>query len=83
MFEPIHGSAPKYEGKGVINPVASIESIVMMMDHLGEEAVARDIEKGVAKVLSEGTVRTRDMGGKHSTAEMGDAIKNAVLEAGS
>ncbi len=83
MFEPIHGSAPKYEGRGVINPVASIESIVMMMDHLGEEAAARDIEKGVAKVLSEGSVRTRDMGGKHSTAEMGDAIKNAVLEAGS
>lgn len=79
MFEPIHGSAPKYEGKGVVNPVASIESVRMMLDHLGEEAAAHDIEKGLTKILSDGKFRTRDMGGKHSTPEMGDAIKEAVL----
>ncbi len=83
MFEPIHGSAPKYEGKGVVNPVAAIESVRMMIDHLGEEAAARDIEKGLTRVLSEGKFKTRDMGGKHSTSEMGDAIRKAVLEVSS
>lgn len=80
MFEPIHGSAPKYEGREVANPVAAIEAIRMMMEHLGEEAAARDIEKGVARILSEGKFKTRDMGGKHSTGEMGDEIKKAVEE---
>ena len=80
MFEPIHGSAPKYEGKGVANPVASVESVKMMLDHLGEEAAVRDIEKALTKVLSEGEFRTRDMGGKHSTAEMGDAVKKTILK---
>ncbi|MBW1861041.1 MAG: 3-isopropylmalate dehydrogenase [Deltaproteobacteria bacterium] len=81
MFEPIHGSAPKYEGKGIANPVAAIESMRMMMDHLGEEAAALDIEKGVRDILSGDIFKTRDMGGKHSTQEMGDAIKEAVLKA--
>jgi tartrate dehydrogenase len=80
MFEPIHGSAPKYEGKEIVNPVAAIESIRMMMEHLGEKAAARDIDKRVARILSEGKFRTRDMGGKHATSEMGDAIKQAILE---
>ena len=79
MFEPIHGSAPKYEGKGIANPVASVESIRMMLDHLGEEKAALDIEKGLTHVLSEGKFKTRDMGGKQSTSEMGDAIQKAVL----
>ena len=81
MFEPIHGSAPKYEGKGVANPVASIESVRMMLDHLGEEKAALDIEKALTQVLSGGKLRTRDMGGKLSTSEMGDAVKEAILEA--
>ena len=80
MFEPIHGSAPKYEGKGVANPIASIESVKMMLNHLGEETAAREIEKGLTKILSEGEFKTHDMGGKHSTSEMGDAIKKAILE---
>ncbi len=79
MFEPIHGSAPKYEGKGIVNPVASIEAIRMMMEHLEEEAAANDIEKGINSVLSDGKFKTRDMGGKYSTSEMGDAIKEAIL----
>jgi tartrate dehydrogenase/decarboxylase/D-malate dehydrogenase len=79
MFEPIHGSAPKYEGKGVVNPVASIESVRMMLDHLGETSASQDIEIVLSRVLNEGNVKTRDMGGKHSTSEMGDAIKVAIL----
>jgi tartrate dehydrogenase/decarboxylase/D-malate dehydrogenase len=79
MFEPIHGSAPKYEGKGVVNPVASIESIRMMLNHLGETSASQDIETVVSRVLNDGNVKTRDMGGKHSTSEMGDAVRDAIL----
>jgi tartrate dehydrogenase/decarboxylase/D-malate dehydrogenase len=77
MFEPIHGSAPKYRGKGVANPIATIESIRMMLDHLGETQAAKDIESAVVEVLSRGKIKTKDMGGSHSTSEMGDAITNA------
>jgi len=80
MFEPIHGSAPKYEGKGVANPVAAIESVKMMLEHLGEETAARDIEKGLTQILSGGKFKTRDMGGKYSTSEMGEAIRKAILK---
>jgi isocitrate/isopropylmalate dehydrogenase len=79
MFEPIHGSAPKYAGKGVVNPVATIESIRMMMEHLGETQASRDIETALSQVLKEGKIKTRDMGGSHSTSEMGDAIKYVIL----
>jgi tartrate dehydrogenase/decarboxylase/D-malate dehydrogenase len=80
MFEPIHGSAPKYAGKDVVNPVAAIESIRMMLDHLGETEAAQDIERGTRKILSEGNVKTRDMGGNHATSDMGNAIKTATME---
>ncbi len=79
MFEPIHGSAPKYAGKGIVNPVAAIESVRMMMEHLGETEAARDIEDAVNRVLRDGEVKTRDMGGQHSTSQMGDAVKEAIL----
>ena len=80
MFEPIHGSAPKYEGKGVINPVAAIESVRMMLEHLGETEGAESIKEAIKGVLSKGVCRTQDMGGKSATAEMGDAIRHAILE---
>jgi tartrate dehydrogenase/decarboxylase/D-malate dehydrogenase len=80
MFEPIHGSAPKYAGKGVVNPIASIESIRMMLDHLGEEKAALDIQKAVMKTIALGKVKTPDMGGKNKTHEIGDAIREAILK---
>lgn len=79
MFEPIHGSAPKYAGKGIVNPVAAIESVRMILEHLGEEAAARSIEGAVAAVLASKSVRTRDMGGKDSTSAMGDAVVRELL----
>jgi len=79
MFEPIHGSAPKYTGKDVINPIASIESIRMMLEHLGETQAAEDIEKAVANVLVSHEVKTRDMGGASKTHEVGDAVKRTIL----
>ena len=80
MFEPIHGSAPKYEGKAVVNPIASIESIRLMLEHLGEAAAADDIQQAVIKTLTAGKVRTADIGGTSKTNEVGDAIKKAILK---
>jgi len=74
MFEPIHGSAPKYTGKNVINPIASIEAMRMLLDHADSPAAAERIQKAVREVLSEGAVKTRDMGGDAKTNDVGDAI---------
>jgi isocitrate/isopropylmalate dehydrogenase len=79
LFEPIHGSAPKYAGKQLVNPVAAIESVRLMMDHVGEAGAGADIETGLRRVLKAGNMKTRDMGGTNSTAEMGDAVKEAIL----
>lgn len=81
MFEPIHGSAPKYAGKGVANPVATIESVRMLLDHLGESHAAQAIEKALARVLSGGEIKTKDMGGTHTTRQMGDAVVAALKAA--
>ncbi len=81
MFEPIHGSAPKYTGKRVANPIASILSGAMMLDWLGltyanpDAGRAADlVEKAVDAVLEEGTTLTYDLGGESRTNEVGDAI---------
>src|SRR6185295_8827816 len=62
MFEPVHGSAPDIAGKGVVNPLATILSGGMMLDHLGMTEAAREVEDAVAAVLAEGTARTPDLG---------------------
>src|SRR5207244_6073218 len=54
MFEPVHGSAPDIAGKGVVNPLATILSAGMMLDHLGMNAAAREVEGAIAAVLAEG-----------------------------
>ena len=74
MFEPVHGSAPDIAGKGIVNPLATILSAAMMLDHLGEPDAARSVERAVAGVLAEGRARTPDLGGKSSTVEVTDAI---------
>jgi 3-isopropylmalate dehydrogenase len=63
VFEPTHGSAPKYEKliPSIVNPVAMILSACMMLDHIGETATAEDIRGAVAAVVAEGKVRTYDM----------------------
>jgi tartrate dehydrogenase/decarboxylase/D-malate dehydrogenase len=76
MFEPVHGSAPDIAGKGIVNPLATILSGAMMLDHLQLPAAARDVETAVAAVLAEGKVRTPDLGGSSSTAQ----VTAAVLE---
>jgi 3-isopropylmalate dehydrogenase len=78
VFEPTHGSAPKYAGQRKVNPIATILSLVMMLDWLGETERSARLERAVAAVLADGRVRTYDMGGAHSTMEMAAAIAAAI-----
>ena len=74
VFEPTHGSAPKYAGLNKVNPIATILAAKMMLDWLGESQKARVIEQAVAEVIKEGRVRTYDMGGSSTTIQMAEAI---------
>jgi 3-isopropylmalate dehydrogenase len=87
VFEPTHGSAPKYEklNPPIVNPIAMILSACMMLDHLGETARSERIKKAIAAVVAEGKVRTYDMlrlpggpdvfaKGAANTTQMTDAI---------
>ena len=78
VFEPTHGSAPKYAGKNVANPTAMVLTIALMLGHLGEQDKARALEAAVAKVIGEGKFRTKDMGGTTGTAEMAQAFAQAL-----
>src|ERR1700758_118158 len=78
LFEPVHGSAPDIAGKGIANPVAQIWTGAMMLRHLGEEQAAHAVEQAIFKVLASSKVRTRDIGGRSSTREMGEAIAAEV-----
>ena len=78
VFEPTHGSAPKYVGMNKVNPIATIRSAKMMLDYLGEKERADRIENAVAAVIAETLVRTYDMGGTSTTREMADAVVAAL-----
>ena len=77
MFEPVHGSAPDIAGQGIANPIGQIWSGAMMLDHLGHKDAGDAVVRAIERVLSEGP-RTRDMGGKASTEELGKAIAEAL-----
>ncbi len=74
VFEPSHGSAPKYAGMYKVNPIATILAAKMMLDWLGETAKGKLVEDATAEVIAEGKVRTYDVGGSASTLDMGKAI---------
>lgn len=74
VFEPTHGSAPKYAGMYKVNPIATILAAGMMLEWLGEVQAAARVGKAIASVIREGKVRTYDMGGSASTLDMGQAI---------
>jgi isocitrate/isopropylmalate dehydrogenase len=78
VFEPSHGSAPKYAGQYRVNPIATILAAKMMLDWLGETEKGTRLEQAVAAVIKEGTVRTYDMGGTHSTIDIAKAIAAKV-----
>ncbi len=77
MFEPVHGSAPDIAGQGIANPIGQIWSAAMLLDHLGHAEAASAVERAIETVVAEGP-RTRDLGGKASTAEVGRAIAEVV-----
>ncbi len=73
MFEPVHGSAPKYAGTGKANPFGAILTAALLLDHLGRNAEAAAVETAVAACVREGAA-TADVGGSLSTAQAGDAV---------
>lgn len=81
VFEPTHGSAPKYTGMQKVNPIATILAVKMMLDWLGETAKAAQLEAAVATVIREGKVRTYDMGGSSTTMDMAAEIARKLASA--
>jgi isocitrate/isopropylmalate dehydrogenase len=85
MFEPVHGSAPKYAGKNQVNPFATFFAVEQMLRWLGgrhqDDRLLRQadrLESALARTLAAGTVRTYDQGGRATTSEAGDRIAAAV-----
>ncbi|MCK5741687.1 MAG: isocitrate/isopropylmalate dehydrogenase family protein [Chlorobi bacterium] len=78
VFEPSHGSAPKYTGMYKVNPIATILAAKMMLEWLGEKEMAKKLEAATAAVIKEGKVRTYDMGGSATTLDMGQAIADKL-----
>ncbi len=85
MFEPIHGSAPKHEGKDVANPMAAVLAASMMLEWLGDRRgetslleASRTVEAAVEGILQEGKVFPRDLGGKAKGSQVGDALAERV-----
>lgn len=74
MFEPVHGSAPDIAGQGAANPVGQVLSVVMMLHHLGEQEAAIHISTAVEEVIGRDNTRSRDLGGRASTEQIGAAI---------
>lgn len=80
MFEPVHGSAAKFKGQGIINPIAAIWAGSLMLDSLGLRKSSDLILKAIEKVLGESRTRTHDLNGNNSTSEMADAIIDKLIE---
>ncbi len=74
IFEPVHGSAPKYAGMDKVNPTSMILSGVLMLEYMGEMDAAEKVLKAVREVIAEGKMVTYDLGGTAKTSEMAEAI---------
>jgi len=78
LFEPVHGSAPDIAGRSRANPIGAVWAGAMMLDHLGESESGARVMAAIERVLAETDVRTPDLGGTASTAELGDELVRAV-----
>ena len=78
MFEPVHGSAPDIAGKGVANPIAQIWTGAMMLEHLGHADAADAVVRAIERVVADGKVVTRDLGGTAGTKEVGEAVASLI-----
>ena len=77
-FEPVHGSAPDIAGQAIANPIGQIWSAAMMLEHLGQTKAAGGIVAAIEAVLKDSDVKTPDMGGTATTAELGKAVEEAL-----
>lgn len=80
MFEPIHGSAPKYKNQNKVNPIATIWAGAMLIEQLGEKEASATIVNAIQKNLLASIVKTYDMGGKSSTSDVGSDIARRVMD---
>ncbi len=80
LFEPIHGSAPKYKGKNAVSPIAAIAAVGMMLEYLGEHAAAQAIEACIASLLSSSKIPSLDASSGLKTAEIGDMVCGQLQE---
>ena len=78
VFEAVHGSAPDIADKNLANPTALLMSALLMLEHMGEREKSERIRHALTRVLTEGRVRTRDMGGDASTTEFTEAVCRAI-----
>jgi isocitrate dehydrogenase (NAD+) len=78
VFEAVHGSAPDIAGQNVANPTALLLSALMMLEHIGEDGAAARIRAALGRVLVEGRVRTRDIGGTASTSAFAAEVARAL-----
>ena len=74
VFEPTHGSAPKYAGQYKVNPTAMLLAIKLMLDWLHETALASSLQRAISDVIAEGKVRTYDLGGESGTLDVARAV---------
>ena len=80
LFQAIHGSAPDLAGKGIANPIATVWSVSMMLDHLGEAKLGSALLHAIESVIAERKVRTPDLGGESTTKQVGQAIVSACRD---
>jgi isocitrate/isopropylmalate dehydrogenase len=80
MFEPIHGSAPKYAGQNVACPLGAISAVSMMLDYLGEKRAGRRIEKAIGDLLGSGAIPSADARSGLKTTQVGDMVAAAVRQ---
>jgi len=80
MFEPIGGSAPKYTGKNIINPLAAVGALQMLLEHLGEDSAAQRVEDAVRKVVARDlkSLSAGEMG--YTTQEVGDLVADHIAK---
>ncbi|VVB85149.1 3-isopropylmalate/3-methylmalate dehydrogenase [uncultured archaeon] len=78
MFEPIHGSAPKYKGLNKVNPIATIWAGALLLDQIGEKEASSAIVRAIEQNLVKGKVKTYDLGGSNSTSDVGDDIARLI-----
>ncbi len=79
LFEPTHGSAPKYAGRYKVNPMAMLLTVKLMLDYLGEKESAQRLENSIAQVIEEGKIRTYDLRGTSSTLDVAREVAKKVI----